>query len=225
MSGLPLLEAYLESVGNPLSEEALERFTLYREALYKANETTNLTRVPFDGCETRHFLDSVLPIDLIPLNASVLDVGTGPGLPAWPLACARPDLRVTAIDGAGKMIRFLTSQPLPNLVAIQGRAEDLEERALYDVVLGRALAPLAIQLELSAPHCKLDGLVLPYRSALDKDAARNRFGQTLGIELERLEERILPGVDVTRLFPLYRKARSGSPKYPRSWAQIKSSPL
>ena len=85
------------TLGLTLSEAQLSKFENFEEALYRANEVMNLTRVAREECWLRHFVDSLLFQDLIPRGAAVLDIGTGPGFPAWPLACARPDLSITAM--------------------------------------------------------------------------------------------------------------------------------
>ena len=183
----------------------------------------NLTRVPQEDCARRHFIDSLLIQSLIPEGSSVLDIGTGPGFPAWPLACARPDIQVTALDSAGKMLGFLATQPLPNLKIVNARAEDLVEREQFDFVTGRAVAPLAIQLELSAPQCRLGGWVVPMRTASDNldevDAG------VVGLRLDRVVSSELPGSDAVRVFPIYSKRSLTPRRYPRRWADIKATPL
>src|ERR1041384_4679794 len=134
--------------GLELTPEQVAQFEAFEAKLYEANAVMNLTRVPREECWLRHFVDSLLFQDLIPLNARVLDIGTGPGFPAWPLACARPDLQVTALDSNGKMLGFLRSQPLPNLEVVQERAEEWGAFERFGVVTGRALAPLPVQIEL-----------------------------------------------------------------------------
>jgi 16S rRNA (guanine527-N7)-methyltransferase len=200
--------------------EALEAFL---DALYAANETTNVTRVPRDEAWERHIVDSLLFQDLIPPGSSVLDIGTGPGIPAWPLACARPDLRVIALDSNQKMLGFLRTQPLPNLKVIEARAEEVGITERYDVVTGRALAPLAIQLELSARPCKKKGVVIPMRTAQDESEIE-RLTDAFGLRLEHVEKRFLPGSEATRWFPIYRKMESTPKGIPRNWGQIKAKP-
>lgn len=204
-----------------LSESQVGLFQEYEDALYSLNATMNLTRVPREECEVRHFVDSLLVAEFVPLGARVLDIGTGPGLPAWPLACARPDLSVVAMDSSGKMLRAASAVPLPNLEVRQHRAEETDERESFDVVTGRAVAPLAAQLELSAAWAARDGLVVPFRTPNDTVIKLPQ----LGLKLKAIEERALPGTDVVRVFPIYRKERRTPEHYPRAWAQIKSSPL
>jgi 16S rRNA (guanine527-N7)-methyltransferase len=218
---LDLLSAFCRERGMALSPEQVALFEQYRDVLYRMNEVANLTRVPREDCEVRHFIDSLLVAEFVPQGARVLDVGTGPGLPAWPLACARPDLRVVAMDSTGKMLRVLGEVPLPNIDVRQHRAEEADARESFDFVTGRAVAPLSAQLELSAAWAVRGGLVVPFRTPND---AIVKLPQ-LGLKLKCIEERALPTTDVVRVFPIYRKERRTPEHYPRTWAQIKSSPL
>lgn len=199
----------------------MRAFESFECALYEANETRNLTRVPREQCWLRHFVDSLLVAEFIPPNSRVLDIGTGPGFPAWPLAVVRPDLELTALDSNGKMLTFLASQPLANLTIVHGRAEDDPPREAFDIVTGRALAPLHIQLELSAAPCRIDGRVIPLRTPQDEP-----FDQpppALGLRLVVVHRRVLPGTGTWRALPEYRKDRATGKRFPRRWAEIKAS--
>lgn len=209
----------------PHDESILARFAAFQAALYDANESRNLTRVPLEDCEVRHFLDSLIFHDLIPEAVDLLDIGTGPGFPAWPLATSRPDLRVTAIDSNGKMLGFLATQSLPNLNVKQIRAEEWPAREEFDFVTGRAVAPLSVQLEVSAPLVKVGGLLVPMRSSQEAEDFASEDFRTLGIKLVKVVERPLPGTDIVRLFPVYEKTKPTPTKYPRRWGDIKKKPL
>jgi 16S rRNA (guanine527-N7)-methyltransferase len=215
--------AAIEHMGLSLEAAQLDRFEGFEAALYEANQTKNLTRVPRDACWRRHFADSLLLAEFLLTGVRVLDLGTGPGFPAWPLALARPDLQVTALDSNGKMLSFLKSNPLPNLVVSEGRAESWKTSDPYDVVTGRAVAPLTIQLEISAPLCKVGGLVLPFRTPSDRPVPTRV--QPLGIALESVNTRVVSGDDAERVFPAYRKVAQTGSRYPRSWAEVRRSPL
>ena len=219
------LSAAAKELGLELSEAQLDSFAAFEEALYESNKVTNLTRVPREECWRRHFLDSLLLSPLIPEASSVLDIGAGPGFPAWPLACSRQSLRVTALDSSGKMIGFLRTQPLPNLFAIQERAENWGVRESFDFVTGRALAQLPIQLELSAPPCKVGGLVVPMRTPAEIDSFTDPAFGKLGLRLERVVESRLAGGDEIRSFPVYRKEKATPKPFPRKWAEMKRKPL
>lgn len=200
----------------------MDGFVQFAETLYRLNEVVNLTRVPREDCEVRHFIDSLLVAEFVPHGSRVADLGTGPGLPAWPLACARPDLVVTAVDSNGKMLRVLEQNPLSNLTVVHARGEEFDQRESFDVVTGRALAPLSVQLELSAPLCALGGAVIPFRTPHEDYSLNEKH---LGLVLEDVFHCELPDSDVVRSFPVFRKARHTPPQYPRKWAQIKKKPL
>jgi 16S rRNA (guanine527-N7)-methyltransferase len=120
------------------------------------------------------------------------------------------------------MILFLSENLLPNLEAVLGRAEDAQWRTRFDVVTGRALAPLGIQLELSAGPCRVGGAVVPMRTESERPI--QDFG-LLGLALEEVVIHKLPGSDAMRAFPVYRKVGPTPRAYPRRWAEIKKQPL
>jgi len=103
---------------------------------------------------SRHILNCVAVRSLIPSDATVLDVGSGAGLPGIPLALARPDLRVTLLDSLLRRVNFLeltvAELSLSNRVdVVRARAEEMTER--YDVVLSRAVAPLGRFIDWCEP--------------------------------------------------------------------------
>ncbi|MGV3618954.1 MAG: 16S rRNA (guanine(527)-N(7))-methyltransferase RsmG [Fimbriimonas sp.] len=221
--GFDRLREETARLGLDLTDDQFEALAGYHRALYEKNQVMNLTRVREDEAWVRHYLDGLLFHDLIPNGAFVVDLGTGPGLPAWPLALARTDLHVTAVDSNGKMLGFLRSQPLPNLEVVQVRAEEWGVRDRFDVATGRAVAPLSAQLELSAAPVVVGGLVIPMRTPAD-DANGVRLSG-LGLRLREVVQRDLPGTDIVRAFPIYEKERVTDPRYPRRWAEMKTKPL
>jgi len=94
---------------------------------------------------SRHILNSTAVQSLIPADASVVDVGSGAGLPGIPLALARPDLRITLLDSLLRRVRFLEMAVdelglSDQVCVVRARAEESTGR--YDIVLSRAVAPL-----------------------------------------------------------------------------------
>lgn len=106
----------------------------------------------------------------------VLDIGTGAGLPAVPLAIARPDWHVTAIDGTGKKARFVKEVAeeltLRNLEARHERAESWRDRKRFDVVTLKAIGPLERCIRLAAPHVRRGGWVVVYKTMSLTDTER-----------------------------------------------------
>ena len=98
---------------------------------------------------SRHLVNCALVADLLPPGASVVDVGSGAGLPAIPLAIRRPDLTVTAVEPMLRRVVFLehvvSALGLPNARVVRGRAEDATVSAQLGRapwVTARAVAPL-----------------------------------------------------------------------------------
>lgn len=93
----------------------------------------------------RHILNSAALASVMPQGASVVDVGSGAGLPGIPLALVRPDLQVTLLEPLERRVTFLTAA-VENLGIsdrvriVRARAE--EHKDLYDVVTCRAVGPL-----------------------------------------------------------------------------------
>lgn len=93
----------------------------------------------------RHVLNSLAIGELIGEGRTVVDVGSGAGLPGIPLAIRRPDLSVTLLEPLLRRANFLTEVVtelgLDDRVAVvRGRAEEHPGR--YDVVTARAVAAL-----------------------------------------------------------------------------------
>jgi 16S rRNA (guanine527-N7)-methyltransferase len=223
--GLDALEAFCRENGMALARSQVDAFLEFRARLYELNKVTNLTRVPFEECEARHFIDSLLVAEHCPSGAKVLDLGTGAGFPAWPLACARPDLLITAMDSSRKAEKALSVVPLPNLRFRLGRGEEVSNRESYDVVTGRAFAPLSAQLEVSAAWAKVGGLVVPFRTTNEAVAVNAFDASPLGLTLEKTTTWDVEDREAARLFPCYRKTAKTPKTYPRTWAQLKKRPL
>ncbi|MFZ4509052.1 MAG: 16S rRNA (guanine(527)-N(7))-methyltransferase RsmG [Fimbriimonas sp.] len=208
--------------GITITDEMVDALAAFEEDLYQTNEVVNLTRVPRELCWVRHFLDSLTLVPLIGEASSLLDIGTGPGFPAWPIALVCPNLEVMAADSNGKMLGFLARHPLPNLTTRNVRVEDSAWRERFDIVSGRAVAPLAGQLEISASPCRVGGRVISMRTAADTFIDKV---EVLGLELEETVQTELPAEQGTRSLPIYRKFRSTHVIYPRPWGKIKAAPL
>ncbi len=145
--------------GLALDEPALARLERYADLLREWNVRVNLvSRRDTENLWSAHLLHSVsiLFVADLPVAATVMDLGSGGGLPGIPLAIVRPDLRVVLVDSIAKKSAALSTMVselgLPNVEVVCGRAEQLgpgHERR-YGVVIARAVAPLEDLLKWSA---------------------------------------------------------------------------
>ena len=103
----------------------------------------------------RHLLNCGVLAEAVPPESTVVDLGSGAGLPGIVLAIARPDLRITLVEPLLRRASFLEEVVedlgLAGVEVVRGRADDLHGRRLFDVVTSRAVAPLERLLRWSMP--------------------------------------------------------------------------
>lgn len=139
-----------------LSDQQKNQLLDYLALLQKWNKVYNLTSVRDpQGMLTRHILDSLSLIPYLHCN-SLLDVGSGAGLPGIPVAICFPQMAVTLLDSNIKKTRFLqqvkAELKLNNVTVIHGRVEQLT-LPKFEVITARAFATIAEIIDLAARHC------------------------------------------------------------------------
>lgn len=220
-----------------LSREAEDRFYLFALLLREENLKYNLTAVTDAvGIAYLHFADSAFLAPDLSLGASLLDVGSGAGFPALPIAILRPDLSVTALDSTGKRVEFIRMVSerlsLNNISAVCSRAEDYsggKARERFDYVTARAVAPLDILSELCIPAVCVGGSFISLKS----DRAETELSgseaalKRLGASLDRVVryELAAPDGPAKRTRVVVRKFRSTPLDFPRPYNTIKKKPL
>ena len=118
----------------------------------------------------RHIANCLPITELIPQGASVLDIGSGAGLPGIVIALARPDLKVTLLEPIPRRIEFLTgvvSELGLDIKIEKGKAE--ASKGSFDIVTGRAVAPLPKFVELTWHLVKPGGAILAMKGAAAQD--------------------------------------------------------
>ncbi|MEO5732887.1 MAG: 16S rRNA (guanine(527)-N(7))-methyltransferase RsmG [Rubrivivax sp.] len=168
---------------SPNQLQAIERFL---DLLMRWNRTYNLTAVRDRGAmRTQHVVDCLALVPPLLRHAathrveSVLDVGSGGGLPGVLIAILNPALAVTCVDAVAKKAAFVRhvagALELRNLQSTHARVQDLSvERPRYDLITSRAFASLLdfvlwtegtlqaggawVAMKGAHPHAELDAL-------------------------------------------------------------------
>ncbi len=190
----------------------------------------NLTTVTeWDQVQQRHFLDSLSLSEVIAAHnlesCRFVDIGSGAGLPGIPIKIAFPRTTGTLVDSTAKKVRFLRSVieslPLPDVEALHGRAEELAHlpdlREKFDLVVARAVAPMAVLAELTLPFCRPGGHVVVHKTSSaggEIDDAQYAI-DTLGGEVREIIGGEQDSSDSERLLLVIAKTGPTPASYPR----------
>lgn len=232
------LEDKLLNINISLSEKQYKQIYKYYDLLVEWNKVMNLTAIT-DEVEfaNKHIYDSVLIQQCFNMEhvTSVIDIGTGAGLPGIPLKIVFPHLKITLLDSLNKRINFLNrvveELDLDDVETIHGRAEDFgkaeEYRELYDLCVSRAVSQLPVLSEYCIPFVKVEGHFVAYKSvATDEEIANGKKAiQVLGGHIEDVKEIKLLGEEVKRRFVIVKKDNNTPGKYPRKAGKPQKSPL
>ncbi|MCB1614983.1 MAG: 16S rRNA (guanine(527)-N(7))-methyltransferase RsmG [Pseudomonadales bacterium] len=141
----------LEKLSLNYSEKTVGLLVDYLLLLIKWNKTYNLTAITNpEKMVSHHLLDSLAIASKIHAN-TLIDIGTGPGLPGIPLAIVNPEKSFTLVDSNGKKTRFLfevkLALSLPNVKIEHNRCQAISGE--FDAVLSRAFSNLNDMLKVS----------------------------------------------------------------------------
>ena len=233
-----ILAARADEAGIPLTAEQIGQFSVYHEMLLDWNTRMNLTALTApEDVAVKHIIDSLTAYDAALFDGArtLIDVGTGAGLPGIPLAVYAPHLTVTLLDSLNKRVRFLTevtaAMGLPNVRCIHARAEEAarttEHRAAYDIVVSRAVARLPVLLEYTLPFVRVGGtlLALKGRAYAEEQREARRAAEVLGGGRITARPVHLPGLDDVRAILTVTKERQTPAAYPRGGGAPPRRPL
>ena len=184
-----------------LPEGQIARLEQYCRLLWDWNGKINLTRhTDFEKFVTRDLVDSQAFARFLSPDETVLDVGTGGGVPGVVLAILRDDLQVLLSESVGKKARVVADivekLGLP-VTVLHARAEDLLVKQSFNTLVIRAVARLKKLLEWFNPHWPAMGrmLVLKGPSWLDERGEARHYGLMRGLTLRKLESYPMPGTE------------------------------
>lgn len=190
-----------------------------------------------DVCWHGNIVDSlpILETDLELDTAKILDIGTGGGFPALPLAITLPQATITGLDATTKktdaIMRIANDLNLTNITVLAGRAEELGHDAQYreqfDLVTARAVAPINTLLEFCSPFVKPNGHIVLWKSmqANQELATSTNAQKTLSCTYTRSHTYDLGGDWGKRQLLIFKKQSPLSKEYPRHTGTPKKDPL
>ena len=206
------LDRGLEALRLPVDAAARALILRFAERLLVWNAKVNLTAVtdPAELAE-KHFVDSLALLPLLGPARTVLDVGSGAGLPGMALACARRELQVTCCDVSSRKVAFVKAVSAELGLDVRGvavRAEGNPEREglpLAEAVVSRALAEPAEWVPLGAHYLAPEGRLFAMLGQKAEVGPLARLAEEAGLALEALERFVLPLSGARRAIARFRR--------------------
>ena len=157
----------------PCDDSQIAALLSYAESLLRWNARINLTAAPSTGVlVSEHFIDAFALARKLEQPARVIDVGSGGGLPAIPLALLRPQLTLTLVEPIAKKVAFLRTAirelGLGERASVhvgRGEAVARETPRAFDVATSRATLAPAKWLVLGAKLVRPGGRVFALTAA------------------------------------------------------------
>jgi len=205
MSVDTVLERGLTAIGLQADAPTRARLLAYVQLLDKWNRVYNLTAVrDVADMMTYHLLDSLAVVPHI-AGRTIVDVGSGGGLPGVPIALVCPDRRVTLLDSNHKKAAFLRQAAielaLSNVTVVCERAEAWQPPERFDVVISRAFAELAQFVTVAGHLCAHDGVMAAMKGVYPDEELSVAVP---GYRVERVERINVPGLVADRHLVLLR---------------------
>ena len=230
----------LEKINLSFNEKQINRFNKFIEIITGYNSKVNLvSNNDIKYIFEKHIYDS-LALNLFLTGyyngkgIKLLDIGTGGGFPAVPLALAFENIEITAVDSTKKKIDFINivknELEINNLMTLCSRVEELDKsfKNKFDVVTSRAMAELRIILEYAVPYLKTEGYFVCYKSLKADDeikSAQNALKILNAEIIDKIEYTLPVEAKTTRNLIVIKKKGGVSSLYPRKNGAIRKKPL
>jgi 16S rRNA (guanine527-N7)-methyltransferase len=141
-----------------------EKMIAFCDLIIKSNKLYNLTSITqIDDMLKKHILDS-FSINKLMRGKSVLDIGSGAGLPGMPLAIANPEQKYLLLDSNNKKIIFLNhvkiNLDVKNVNLLHSRIEDFRSKDGFDTIVCRSYSSLSTIYLNSVKHLRKEGIII-----------------------------------------------------------------
>lgn len=155
-----------------------KKFEKYAKVFLEQNSKINLiSKNDEKYLWEKHIKDSLAisyffeKYDINPAGMCMLDIGTGGGFPALPVAIVYPQMNVAALDSIRKKINAISEMKdklnINNLNVVCDRAENLNLK--YDIITARAVSKLSKIIEYAVPLMEDNGYFVAYKSLKAQD--------------------------------------------------------
>lgn len=225
----------LDSLLNSL---IIEKLNILIDRMKSVNDNMNITAITdAENIILKHIADSATIIKYIPQNARLLDVGTGGGFPALPVAINRPDVSVYALDSTAKKLKYIDDTAaileLTNIKTVNGRAEELGKsvnyRERFDVVTARAVSTLNVLTELCVPFVKVGGLFIAMKGSSAEEEIALAKSAVIQLGGEKFQDNKFTlsysDTELQRHLVISKKQKNTPPSFPRMYNRIAKKPL
>jgi 16S rRNA (guanine527-N7)-methyltransferase len=216
-----------------LSQSENERLSAFLDILVEDPEAPTAIRDSAVAVD-QHLADSLVGLEVqnIADATSIVDLGSGAGVPGLPIAIAQPGSRVSLLESKSRKCEFLARAisvtKTHNALVVNERAEQwvlgLESQ---DAALARAIAPASVVAEYAAPLLRVGGALVDWRGRLDHREGREATAaaKQLGLELCEIR-RVEPFVGARdRHLLVYIKILPTPPRFPRRAGIARKRPL
>ena len=202
------LERVITTYGLVITTAQKKNLLAYLEQLNKWNRTYNLTAIrDQEQALIQHLFDSLSVVKTFQqkiqrcgvTQPTIMDVGSGGGLPGVILAITLPEASITCIDAVEKKIAFIRHVAgvlqLKNLRALHTRIEELPDAGM-DIVTSRAFASLKDFANLAGKHVAMKGELVAMKGKQPTDEITELNGTDWAVK--EIETLTVPELDAER---------------------------
>jgi 16S rRNA (guanine527-N7)-methyltransferase len=239
MDALELLERQAREWGISLGTRRLARLEAFARILSDYEEANVIGTRGLPGILLDHILDSISCFLFRPLGTarSLVDVGSGGGLPGIPIKIVAPELEATLVESTAKKAHFLRraveNLSLEGATVTNARVEQIARnethRGVYDIATARAVARLPVVAEYCVPLLKVGGYAISMKARPDDDeiAEGERAAEKLGARVSTLirVSRLPELEEKDRCLVILEKVEETPGEYPRKVGVPAKKPL